>query len=57
MPGVKAATATPAAVSCGTRLGIVQGDIPGPVPLEMCLPGWQDSLDQLARPVEPEIPG
>ena len=44
-------------VSCGTELHIVQEGIPAVIPLEMCYLGWQESLQQLAHLVEPEIPG
>jgi len=45
------------AVSCGTELNIVQEGIPAVIPLEMCYLGWQESLQQLAHLVEPDIPG
>jgi uncharacterized protein YndB with AHSA1/START domain len=44
------------AVACGTELSIVQAGIPAVIPVEFCHLGWQESLDQLARLVEPEIP-
>jgi uncharacterized protein YndB with AHSA1/START domain len=44
------------AVSCGTDITIVQEGIPSVIPTEMCYLGWQESLEQLARLVEPEIP-
>jgi uncharacterized protein YndB with AHSA1/START domain len=44
-------------VSCGTDLTIVQEGIPEAIPVEMCYLGWQESLEQLAKLVEPEIPG
>ena len=43
-------------VSVGTELKVVQEGIPAAIPLEMCYLGWQDSLDKLAKLVEPEIP-
>ena len=43
-------------VSCGTELNVVQEGIPEPIPLEMCYLGWQESLAQLAKLVEPVIP-
>lgn len=43
-------------VSCGTDIKIVQEGIPAVIPEEMCYLGWQESLEQLARLVEPEIP-
>ena len=44
------------AVSCGSELSIVQEGIPAVIPTEMCYLGWQESLEQLARLVEPNIP-
>ena len=43
-------------VSVGTDLTIVQAGIPDVIPLEACYLGWQESLSNLARLVEPEIP-
>lgn len=43
-------------VSCGTELNIVQEGLPDVIPLEQCYLGWQESLEYLARLVEPEIP-
>ncbi len=40
----------------GTELKIVQEGIPAAIPVEMCYLGWQDSLEKLAKLVEPEIP-
>ena len=48
-------TATFKAVSVSTELTIVQEGIPDAIPAEMCYLGWQDSLRNLARLVEPEI--
>ena len=42
-------------VACGTELSIVQEGIPAAIPVEMCYLGWQESLEQLARLVEPEV--
>jgi len=44
-------------VSCGTELNIEQAGVPAVIPAEMCYLGWQESLEQLAKLVEPEIPG
>jgi hypothetical protein len=44
------------AVSVGTELTIEQSGLPEVMPLEACYPGWQQSLDSLARLVTPEIP-
>jgi len=43
-------------VSCGTELGIVQEGVPEVIPVEVSYLGWQESLAQLAKLVEPEIP-
>ena len=56
MPGAMVTTATFAPVSCGTELSIVQEGIPEAIPTEMCYLGWQESLAQLAKLVEPVIP-
>jgi uncharacterized protein YndB with AHSA1/START domain len=42
-------------VSCGTEIAIVQEGLPEIIPVEGCYLGWQESLEQLARLVEPEI--
>ena len=56
LPGVLQVTVTLAPVLCGTELNIVQEGIPDAIPVEMCYLGWQESLEQLAALVEPEIP-
>jgi uncharacterized protein YndB with AHSA1/START domain len=43
------------AVSVGTELNIEQANIPDATPPEACYLGWQESLRNLARLVEPEI--
>ena len=40
----------------GTEIKITQEGIPAAIPAEMCYLGWQDSLEKLAKLVEPEIP-
>ena len=57
LPGVIKVTVTLKKVSCGTELNVTQEGIPDVIPVEMCYLGWQESLEQLARLVEPEIPG
>lgn len=42
-------------VSVGTDVTIVQEGLPDVIPLEACYLGWQQSLRNLARLVEPEI--
>lgn len=56
LPGEMVTTVVMRAVACGTELDIVQEGIPEVIPTEFCYLGWQDSLDHLARLVEPEIP-
>jgi uncharacterized protein YndB with AHSA1/START domain len=43
-------------VSVGTEIKILQEGIPSMIPAEMCYLGWQESLEKLAKLVEPEIP-
>jgi hypothetical protein len=40
----------------GTELEVVQTGIPDVIPPEACYLGWQESLEQLAKLVVPEIP-
>jgi uncharacterized protein YndB with AHSA1/START domain len=56
LPGEMQVTVNLKQVSCGTELNIVQEGIPEAIPTEMCYLGWQESLAQLAKLVEPEIP-
>src|SRR5581483_2284863 len=56
LSGQMQTTITLKAVSVGTELSIVQEGIPAVIPPEACYLGWQDSLAQLAKLVEPEIP-
>jgi uncharacterized protein YndB with AHSA1/START domain len=56
LPGEMVTTVSLAKVSCGTELSVVQEGIPAAIPVEMCYLGWQESLAQLAKLVEPEIP-
>ena len=55
LPGVIEVTVMLKTVLCGTELDITQAGIPDVIPPEMCHLGWQDSLDNLERLVEPEI--
>jgi uncharacterized protein YndB with AHSA1/START domain len=48
-------TVTLKAVQVGTEITIVQDGVPDVIPLEACYLGWQQSLQNLARLVEPEI--
>lgn len=56
LPGTMETTVTLRPVSCGTDMNIVQEGVPEAIPLEMCYLGWQESLLQLAKLVEPVIP-
>ncbi|CAM3583878.1 Polyketide cyclase [Bordetella sputigena] len=55
MPGKMQATISLRQVACGTELSIVQEGLPEVIPVEMCYLGWQESLAQLAKLVEPDI--
>jgi uncharacterized protein YndB with AHSA1/START domain len=57
LPGLMEVTVSLKPVACGTEISIAQSGIPEEIPLEMCYLGWQESLEQLARLVEPEIQG
>lgn len=56
LPGELLVTVLLKKVSCGTELNITQEGIPDMIPVEMCYLGWQESLAQLEKLVEPEIP-
>ena len=55
LPGEMRTTVTLNPVLCGTEINVVQEGIPEAIPVEMCYLGWQESLEQLARLVEPDI--
>jgi uncharacterized protein YndB with AHSA1/START domain len=55
LPGEMQVTVTLKPVSVGTELTVVQEGIPDAIPVEACYLGWQESLRNLARLVEPEI--
>lgn len=55
LPGEMHVTVTLKAVSVGTELEIVQEGIPDTIPAEACYLGWQESLRNLSKLVEPEI--
>jgi uncharacterized protein YndB with AHSA1/START domain len=57
LPGEIKVTIDLKKVSCGTEMSIVQEGIPDVIPPEACYLGWQDTLNQFAALVEPEIPG
>ena len=56
LPGEMETTVSLRQVTCGTELNIVQEGIPQAIPVEMCYLGWQESLAQLVKLVEPVIP-
>ena len=41
----------------GTEIDIRQENLPDVIPVEACYLGWQESLRNLARLVEPDITG
>ena len=55
LPGEIQVTVQLKAVPVGTELDIVQAGIPDVIPLEACYLGWQESLQNLARLVAPDI--
>jgi uncharacterized protein YndB with AHSA1/START domain len=55
LPGEIRVTVTLKSVSVGTEVNIVQEGLPEVLPVEACYLGWQESLRNLARLVEPEI--
>jgi uncharacterized protein YndB with AHSA1/START domain len=55
LPGEMETTVSLRQVSCGTEVSIVQEGIPDVIPVEMCYLGWQESLEQLVKLVEPVI--
>lgn len=55
LPGRMQTTVTLRDIDCGVDIRIVQEGIPEAIPVESCYLGWQESLDQLAKLVEPEI--
>lgn len=56
LPGTMHVTVKLKAVSVGTEINIEQAGIPSLIPTEACYLGWQQSLMQLAKIVEPDIP-
>ncbi len=55
LPGEIQVTVTLKKVLVGTEITIVQEGIPDVIPVEACYLGWQESLRNLAKLVEPEI--
>ena len=56
LPGQMKTTYTLSKVSVGTEVHVVQEGIPAMIPTEACYLGWQESMDNLKKLVEPEIP-
>ena len=55
LPGDMVVTIVLKEVFCGTDILITQENIPKLIPVESCYLGWQQSLQYLAKLVEPEI--
>ena len=55
LPGEIQVTVILKKVSVGTEIDITQAGIPDVIPVEACYLGWQESLRNLARLVEPDI--
>jgi uncharacterized protein YndB with AHSA1/START domain len=55
LPGEIQVTVLLKKVSVGTDVNITQEGVPDVIPAEACYLGWQESLRNLARLVEPEI--
>jgi uncharacterized protein YndB with AHSA1/START domain len=55
LPGEMEVTVTLTKVSVGTEIHITQAGVPDLIPAEACYLGWQESLYNLARLVEPDI--
>lgn len=55
LPGQMDVTVTLKKVMVGTEITIVQDGVPDVIPPEACYLGWQQSLRNLAKLVEPEI--
>lgn len=56
MPGEMHVTVALREVFVGTEIHIEQTGIPDVIPVEACYLGWQESLEHLARLVNPDIP-
>ena len=55
LPGEMTVTVDLKKVPPGTELTIVQDGVPDAIPVEACYIGWQQSLENLAKLVEPDI--
>jgi uncharacterized protein YndB with AHSA1/START domain len=56
LSGEMAVTVTLKKVMVGTEISIVQEGVPDVIPPDACYLGWQESLESLAKLVEPAIP-
>lgn len=56
LPGEMVTTVWLSPSVAGTDVKITQENIPEVIPAAMCYLGWQESLEKLAKLVEPEIP-
>lgn len=56
LPGAMEVTVELKEVFCGTEIHITQAGVPDMIPEAGCYQGWQESLEQLAKLVDPEIP-
>jgi uncharacterized protein YndB with AHSA1/START domain len=55
LPGEMTVTVSLKQVAVGTELSITQEGVPDVIPVEACYLGWQESLDNLKKLVEPDI--
>ena len=55
LPGEMQVTVSLKKVLVGTEVHITQAGVPDVIPPEMCYLGWQESLRNLAKLVEPDI--
>ena len=55
LPGEMTVTVSLNKVLVGTELTITQEGVPDAIPVEACYVGWQQSLENLAKLVEPDI--
>lgn len=56
LPGEMTTSVSIKKTIAGTEIKIIQEGIPAAIPAEMCYLGWQESLEKLAKLVEPQIP-
>ena len=56
LPGEMQTTIAIRQLALGVELNVTQEGLPEAIPLDACYLGWQESLELLAKLVEPEIP-